>query len=95
MEDQAWYTFDWGSIMAFNITGWCWEPNHKLNFCFSLDCWLLESKASGRLVTWRCKFVGEFHGDWCYTPVLLEVVAWKLVLGNIPLIKSSTLCQVL
>jgi hypothetical protein len=42
--------------MAFNIIGWGWEPNHKLNFCFSPDWWLL---ARGRLVPWRSRFVGK------------------------------------
>jgi hypothetical protein len=32
--------------MAFNIIGWFWEPNHKLNFCFPPDLWLLGSEVS-------------------------------------------------
>jgi hypothetical protein len=46
----AWYTSDGGGvggIVAFNIIGWCWEPNHKLNFCFPSDLWLLGSEVSG------------------------------------------------
>jgi hypothetical protein len=27
-------------LLTFNIIGWCWEPNHKLNFCFP-DWWLI------------------------------------------------------
>ena len=46
-EYLAWCPSDWGTIMAFNITGWCWEPNHKLNFCFPPVWWLLGSEVSG------------------------------------------------
>jgi hypothetical protein len=48
-------------IMAFNIIGWCWELNHKLNFCFPHnDWWLLGSEvARGGLLTWIFRFVGE------------------------------------
>ena len=34
-------------MMAFNIIGWCWEPNHKL--LFSSDCSLLGSEVQGHL----------------------------------------------
>jgi hypothetical protein len=34
--------------MAFNIIGWCWELNYKLNFCFPFDWWLLESEVPGQ-----------------------------------------------
>jgi hypothetical protein len=32
--------------MAFNIISCCWEPNHKLNFCFPPSWCLLGSKVS-------------------------------------------------
>jgi hypothetical protein len=41
-EYLAWYTSDSGAIMAISIR--CWEPNHKLNFCFSPDWWLFGSE---------------------------------------------------
>ena len=31
----AWYKSDWGTIMAFNIICWCWEPSYKLGFLLS------------------------------------------------------------
>ena len=52
---------DWGAIITFNIIGWYWEPNHKLNFCFLPVWWLLRSEVfvRGRLLIWRNRFVGE------------------------------------
>ena len=38
---------NWKATVAFNIIGWCWEPNHKLNFCFPPDWWLLGSEVPG------------------------------------------------
>ena len=49
-EFLAWHTFDWGHygiLLSFNIIGWCLEPNHKLNFCFLPDWWLLGSEVPG------------------------------------------------
>jgi hypothetical protein len=37
----ALHTSDWETTWAFNIIGWFWDPNHKLNFCFPPDGWLL------------------------------------------------------
>lgn len=31
----------WRAAVVFSIIGWCWELNHKLNFCFSPHWWLL------------------------------------------------------
>jgi hypothetical protein len=44
------------ATVAFNIISWCWEPKHKLNFCFPPDWWLL---CRGGLVTRLCRFIGE------------------------------------
>lgn len=33
--------------MTFNMSVWCWEANHKLNFCLPPDGWFL---GRGRLV---------------------------------------------
>jgi hypothetical protein len=61
----GWYTSDWRAIMAFNIIGWCWEPNHKLNFCFSPDWWLS----------------GSSQGQTCNLEMqICWGIAWKLVL---------------
>jgi hypothetical protein len=38
------HTSDWRIILTFNIIGWCCDPNHKLNFCFPPDWWLLGSE---------------------------------------------------
>jgi hypothetical protein len=27
---------NWKATVALNITGWCWESYHKLNFCSPL-----------------------------------------------------------
>lgn len=43
----GWDTFDCKAIMDFNIIGWCWQPQHKLNFCFPPDWWLLRSEVPG------------------------------------------------
>jgi len=44
-----------GLLRFLGRIGWCWESNHKLNFCFPLHWWLL---GRGGLVTWGCRFVG-------------------------------------
>jgi hypothetical protein len=82
--------------MSFNIIGWCWEPNHKLNFYFPSDWWMSGCEASGspcnladllgnNLETGtRCRFC------WGW------VVTWKVVLGTNLLVNSnSNLGQVL
>jgi hypothetical protein len=57
IEARKWslagYTSDYGATMAFNIFGWCWEPNHKLNFCFPPE-WCLFG-----LLLQGCRSVGE------------------------------------
>ena len=54
--------------MAFNIIGWCWEPNHKLNFCFPPDWGFLGSEVTGA----ACNL--EVQACWGVT--------WKLVLES-------------
>ena len=36
-----------GHFMTVNIIGRYWEPNHKHNFCYPPDWWLLGSEMSG------------------------------------------------
>ena len=43
----AWDTFDCRAIIVFIVSGWCREPQHKLNFCFPPDWWLFRSEVPG------------------------------------------------
>jgi hypothetical protein len=45
----------WKATLAFNITGWCWESHHKLNFCSPLHGWSL---GKGWACNLGCRFVG-------------------------------------
>jgi hypothetical protein len=46
---HIWFGGYYGILLPFKIIGWCWEPNHKLNFCFPPDWWLLGSEVPHNL----------------------------------------------
>ena len=79
----AWQASNWSAPVSFSIIGWCRESNHKLNFCFSLNWWLLGKGLDllGEInlemqVLWWVSLEIRARLRFCWG------VTWKLMLGT-------------